>query len=159
MLKQDAVSITRARAGVAALLALNGALAATVYVAQPVRTLSTAPVVVDVPASYDRVSMLAYPKAAIAEKLAGVVTLRVHIGSDGVVRELSPDPTGKAPPVLLRDAVKTWRFTPARHDGVAVDSRVAVPVVFTLDADAPADGGSAPATLDAIGVGPSADKT
>jgi protein TonB len=72
-----------------------------------------------------------YSDAARRDKLNGSVELGVDIGEDGsvravcVARSLRADLDGQAV-----GAVKTWRFEPARRDGVAIPWYAIVDVVF-----------------------------
>lgn len=136
MLKQDAVSPVRARIGATAFLGLIGALAATVYAAQPLRPLAAAATNGDTPPGIVDQPAPDYPAAAIAAQEQGVVMLKVHVGSDGRVLAAEPDDTTPRAAAHLTDATlvaaKDWRFKPALHDGVPTDSWVLVPTEFRL---------------------------
>jgi periplasmic protein TonB len=63
-----------------------------------------------------------YPKVAQAIRLSGSVELHFIIGSDGYVRDVT---LFKGNPVLADaavEAIKTWRYQPARRDGVPVET-------------------------------------
>jgi protein TonB len=76
-----------------------------------------------------------YPRAAITRRLAGTVTLRIHVDAGGLPTEvLVEQSSGHA---LLDDtAVKTvlkrWRFVPATRDGQPVEGWAMVPISFVL---------------------------
>lgn len=76
-----------------------------------------------------------YPFMARRMGAQGVVLLRVHVRADGSVAEVQ---IGQSSGFLLLDnsALQTvrdsWRFIPARLDGVPVESWVEVPIRFVL---------------------------
>ncbi|MEW6297266.1 MAG: energy transducer TonB [Thermodesulfobacteriota bacterium] len=76
-----------------------------------------------------------YPFMARRMGAQGVVLLRVHVRADGSVAEVE---IGQSSGFLLLDksAVQTvresWRFIPARLDGVPIESWVEVPIRFVL---------------------------
>jgi len=76
-----------------------------------------------------------YPARARARDLEGHVLLSVLIGEDGSVQDvqvLDADP----PHVFedaAREAVRAWRFQPARYQGRAVAIRVQQTIRFTLE--------------------------
>lgn len=75
-----------------------------------------------------------YPTVARARGYEGTVTLRVLVGPDGRAQEVQIQKSSGWS-VLDRasvEAVKGWRFTPAREDGRAVPSWLVIPVVFSL---------------------------
>jgi TonB family protein len=64
----------------------------------------------------------AYPKSAQAVGLSGLVELNFIIGVDGAVHNVT---VVKGNPLLARaaiEALQSWRYQPARRDGVAVES-------------------------------------
>jgi len=76
----------------------------------------------------------AYPSEARSQRQEGVVLLSVQVGPDGRVQGITLKRSSGFP--LLDQAaisgVKIWTFEPARIAGVAVASRVDVPVRFAL---------------------------
>jgi len=78
-----------------------------------------------------------YPPAAITAKLEGVVKLRVKISVDGVVTEARVDETSghESLDASALQAVREWRFTPARVRGVPLATEVRVPIRFQLQRD------------------------
>jgi protein TonB len=76
----------------------------------------------------------AYPRSARRNGEQGTVTLRVHVGTDGVptVVELERSSGSSALDAAARESVKSWRFVPARRGDEKVAAWVIVPVVFRL---------------------------
>lgn len=76
-----------------------------------------------------------YPPAARQRGIEGQVTIRLHIGTDGLVSDI------EVVHVLghesFRDsvlrAVRRWRFTPALENGVPVTARGERTIIFDLD--------------------------
>lgn len=76
-----------------------------------------------------------YPPASERREEEGVVTVRVHVGTDG--RVLSAELKASSGHRRLDEAAvgharRAWRFVPARRDGVAIESWREVPVRFEL---------------------------
>nr|WP_283773074.1 energy transducer TonB [Craterilacuibacter sp. RT1T] len=73
-----------------------------------------------------------YPERARARGEEGRVVLRVEVGADGRVRDISILHSSGFPRLdrAARDAVERWRFTPARRGNRAVADRVDVPIRF-----------------------------
>lgn len=76
----------------------------------------------------------AYPRSARRNGDQGTVTLRVHVGTDGVPTavELERSSGSSALDAAARESVKSWRFAPARRGVEPVAAWVIVPVVFRL---------------------------
>jgi protein TonB len=75
-----------------------------------------------------------YPMSARQRRLEGTVRLRVFVNAAGTVDEVQLHQTSGSP-LLDRsalEAVKQWRFIPAREGDRAVPAWVIVPIVFTL---------------------------
>ena len=76
-----------------------------------------------------------YPSSARRDGLEGRVLVQVHILQSGLVQE--PRVVKSSGSAVLDEAAlkasQHWRCTPARQNGAAMDSRVAVPVVFRLN--------------------------
>src|SRR5262249_9418204 len=75
-----------------------------------------------------------YPSSARRLGIQGMTTLRVFVAADGRVREVVVQEPG-VPPVLecaAADAVKRWRFEPARRGTEPVGVWVLLPVQFRL---------------------------
>jgi protein TonB len=76
-----------------------------------------------------------YPPASERREEEGVVTVRVHVGTDG--RVLSAELKASSGHRRLDEAAverarRAWRFVPATRDGVAIESWREVPVRFEL---------------------------
>lgn len=73
-----------------------------------------------------------YPERARARGEEGRVVLRVEVGADGRVRDISILHSSGFPRLdrAARDAVERWRFTPARRGNRAVADLVDVPIRF-----------------------------
>jgi protein TonB len=77
----------------------------------------------------------AYPLAARRRGQAGTVIVRAEIGSDGGCRQAALK-QGSGHPLLDRaavDAVRKWRFVPAKRGDTAVAAWVEVPITFKLE--------------------------
>jgi protein TonB len=76
----------------------------------------------------------AYPPAARRAREQGRVLLRVLVSADG--RAITVEVAQGSGSALLDeaavDAVRRWRFVPARRGDVAVQAHVQVPIVFSL---------------------------
>ncbi len=77
----------------------------------------------------------AYPVAARRNGDEGTVLLRVLVGRDGAPLKVELDRTSqsRALDAAALDAVRNWRFMPARRGAVAIEDWVRVPVVFRLE--------------------------
>lgn len=153
MLKQPLPGRLRRSGGLAAALALALAcgIAAAGGSATPARPGDTH-------ASYRSMKPPAYPAEAVAAKISGRVVLRVLVAADGTPAEVEIEnatPEGVFEQASI-DAVKSWRFNPARRDGEAIASWVTLPIDFEIDADPAAPGPAATpdGTLDALYVRP-----
>jgi protein TonB len=76
-----------------------------------------------------------YPDAARKSGDQGTVTLRVQVTRDGVASRVAVEKSSGSPHLdtAALEAVKAWRFTPARRGGDAVESWMLVPVVFSRE--------------------------
>jgi len=77
-----------------------------------------------------------YPRIARRLGAQGVVTLRVLVlkdGSVGQVAVLRSSGFRMLDNSALRTVRSAWRFLPALHDGLAVDSWVEIPIKFVLE--------------------------
>ena len=86
-------------------------------------------------ADYARNPPPVYPTAARRREQQGTVTVRVLIGADGSVEraEVAESSGFDSLDDAALDTVRSrWRFVPARHDGLAVESWVLVPIRFAL---------------------------
>jgi TonB family protein len=78
-----------------------------------------------------------YPKEAKKQKRQGQVVLRVRIGVDGTVKDLSVV-SGEADfAAAATQAVKKWRFQPYFVDGKPTEAEQSVTISFVLPNDAP----------------------
>jgi periplasmic protein TonB len=76
-----------------------------------------------------------YPVAARRREQQGTVTVKVLVGADGSVEsaEIADSSGFDALDNAALDTVRSrWRFVPARHGGLAVESWVLVPIRFAL---------------------------
>jgi periplasmic protein TonB len=76
-----------------------------------------------------------YPLAARRNGEQGTVTLRVLVDREGLPASVAIEKTSGYAPLdnAAREAVRAWRFAPARRGNQAVEAWVLVPVVFRLD--------------------------
>jgi protein TonB len=75
-----------------------------------------------------------YPPAALARRLTGVVKVRAKVGADGRVASVALYRSSgvRSLDEAALEAVRRWRFDPAKRDGRAVAYEVVVPLRFTL---------------------------
>lgn len=76
-----------------------------------------------------------YPPIAKAARISGTVVLEALISKTGVVSDLR---VVSGPPLLRQasiDAVRTWRFRPYMVNGVPMEEKTTVNVVFTIGED------------------------
>ena len=75
-----------------------------------------------------------YPEALRREKISGVVTVKCHIDENGNVTatevEKSSNAAFEEPAV---NAVRKWKFKPARQDGNPVAIKVSIPIRFVSE--------------------------
>jgi protein TonB len=86
-------------------------------------------------ADYARNPLPAYPAVARRREQQGTVTVRVLVGVDGFVERAEiADSSGfdTLDNAALETVRSRWRFVPARHDGLAIESWVLVPIRFAL---------------------------
>jgi protein TonB len=76
----------------------------------------------------------AYPASARRLGIQGTTTLRLHVAADGRVGEIVVEQSAGHPDLdqAAADAVKRWRFEPARRGQEAVAMWVLLPVEFHL---------------------------
>lgn len=76
-----------------------------------------------------------YPDAARRSGEQGTVMLRVQVGRDGAPSRVLVENSSGSPHLdaAALQAVRAWRFTPARRGADAVESWMLVPIVFRLD--------------------------
>jgi protein TonB len=86
-------------------------------------------------AAYLRNPAPLYPEAARRSGEQGMVTLRVRVARDGAASSVAVERSSGSPHLdaAAQEAVKAWRFTPARRGADAVESWMLVPIVFRLD--------------------------
>lgn len=86
-------------------------------------------------ASYLRNPAPRYPQAARRAGEQGTVTLRVLVARDGSPARVDVEKTSGSANLdnTALEAVKAWRFTPARQRTEPVESWMLVPVVFRLE--------------------------
>ena len=73
-----------------------------------------------------------YPQIAVAVKVQGMVILEATIDETGVVRDVKVLRSIALLDQAAIDAVKRWRYTPTKLNGVAVPILLTVTVTFTL---------------------------
>jgi len=86
-------------------------------------------------ADYARNPPPVYPAGARRRAQQGTVTVRVLVGADGSVERAEvADSSGfdALDDAALETVRSRWRFVPARHGGLAVESWVLVPIRFAL---------------------------
>ena len=79
-----------------------------------------------------------YPEAARRAEREGVVELECTVGVDGRatdIKVIKEEPKGFSFGEAAIEALKKWRFTPAKKGGESVPQRVKLPIRFTLDDD------------------------
>jgi protein TonB len=86
-------------------------------------------------AAYLRNPAPRYPVAARRAGEQGTVTLRVRVAVDGSASRVAVEKSSGSPHLdaAALEAVKAWRFTPARRGADAVESWMLVPIVFRLE--------------------------
>lgn len=86
-------------------------------------------------AAYLRNPAPRYPLAARRAGEEGTVTLKVLVASDGLPQRVEVEKTSGSSRLdaAALDAVKRWRFVPARRGATPIESWVLVPVVFRLE--------------------------
>jgi protein TonB len=73
-----------------------------------------------------------YPAKLEAEGISGMVVVNIVVDADGEVEDVVVrKSTHSAFEKPAMDAVRKWRFKPARKDGDAIRSKVALPLKFT----------------------------
>jgi protein TonB len=77
----------------------------------------------------------AYPMAARRRGDQGTVAVKVLVSADGFPANVSLEKTSGYPALdeAALNAVRTWRFVPAREGGQAVEALYIVPVVYKLN--------------------------
>jgi len=86
-----------------------------------------------------------YPKDAADARVAGLVVLLLDVDAEGRVTGVEVEnasPAGVFEAAAMEAALQ-WRFNPQADDGIALPSRVRVPISFELDQPAAEEGGQA----------------
>jgi protein TonB len=98
----------------------------------PATAVATAP---SVSAAYLSTPAPRYPDAARSTGDQGTVTLRVRVARDGTASGVSVEKSSGSPHLdaAALEAVRAWRFVPARRGGDAVESWMLVPILFRLE--------------------------
>ena len=75
-----------------------------------------------------------YPATARRLGVQGTTTLRLYVGTDGRVGDIVVEQSAGHPDLdqTASDAVRRWRFEPARRESEAVGMWVLLPVEFRL---------------------------
>jgi protein TonB len=96
---------------------------------------SVVPTLPSFSAAYLRNPAPRYPVAARRAGDQGTVTMRVLVTRDGLPARVDVEKSSGSPHLdaAALEAVKTWRFVPARQGPDAVESWVLVPIVFRLE--------------------------
>ena len=86
-------------------------------------------------AAYLRNPAPRYPASARRAGTQGTVTLRVRVTREGLAARVDVEKSSGSPHLdaAALEAVKAWRFVPARQGAEPVESRVLVPIVFRLE--------------------------
>lgn len=75
-----------------------------------------------------------YPPELRSQGVVGLVVVKITIDENGNVADPEVEKSshnGFEKPAL--DAVKKWKFKPAREDGVPVAKKASIPIKFVLD--------------------------
>ena len=113
--------------------------------AVPVRITDAPPAIDSKPAvpdsepsaiTYGKQTRVPYPRESLANREQGTVTLRVLVGVDGLPQTIEVQKSSGYLRLdrAARDAVRSWNFHPAMHNGVASSAWALVPVTFNLQA-------------------------
>jgi len=107
-------------------------------VAAPEQQTQVASVAVTAPsfnAAYLRNPSPRYPASARRAGTQGTVTLRVQVTREGLVARVDVEKSSGSPHLdaAALEAVKAWRFVPARQGAEPLESWVLVPIVFRLE--------------------------
>jgi len=107
-------------------------------VATPEQKTRIASVAVSPPsfnAAYLRNPVPRYPASARRAGTQGTVTLRVQVTLEGLAARVEIEKSSGSPHLdaAALEAVKAWRFVPARQGTEPVESWVLVPIVFRLE--------------------------
>ncbi|HEX9672010.1 MAG TPA: energy transducer TonB [Burkholderiales bacterium] len=86
-------------------------------------------------AAYLRNPAPRYPLASRRAGEQGTVTLRVRVTPEGLATRVAVERSSGSPHLdaAALEAVKAWRFTPARRGADAIESWMLVPIVFRLE--------------------------
>jgi protein TonB len=86
-------------------------------------------------AGYLRNPAPSYPEAARRSGAQGMVTLRVRVARDGAASSVTVEKSSGSPHLdaAAVEAVRAWRFAPARRGADAIESWMLVPIVFRLE--------------------------
>jgi len=86
-------------------------------------------------AAYLRSPAPGYPLASRRAGEQGMVTLRVRVSPEGLATRVTVERSSGSQHLdaAALEAVKAWRFTPARRGAEAVESWMLVPIVFRLE--------------------------
>jgi len=107
-------------------------------VAAPEQKTQIASVAVTPPvfnASYLRNPAPRYPASARRAGTQGTVTLRVQVTREGLAARVDVEKSSGSPHLdaAALEAVKAWRFVPARQGAEPLESWVLMPIVFRLE--------------------------
>jgi periplasmic protein TonB len=104
-------------------------------IAPPTQLATVAPTPPGFSASYLRNPAPRYPLAARRAGEQGTVTLKVRVTREGLPERVEIEKTSGSPRLdsAALDAVRSWRFVPARRGATPIESWVLVPVVFRLE--------------------------
>ncbi len=94
-----------------------------------------APVSVEAAPRYGFCPRPTYPKRALERGWSGTVSFNVLVGADGKVLDLTLHASSgyRVLDRAAQKAIRSWTFTPARINGVAVEGHVLVPFEFVLN--------------------------
>jgi protein TonB len=84
--------------------------------------------------AYGARTSVPYPHESLKAREQGTVMLLVLVGVDGAVEDIRVEKSSGFARLdrAARDAVKQWKFNPARHGGVTERAWAKVPISFTL---------------------------
>ncbi|MDT8443426.1 MAG: energy transducer TonB [Desulfuromonadales bacterium] len=97
--------------------------------------VSSSPAFIEAVPEYRSNPLPEYPRLARQRHWQGVVWLMVNVSADGLVENLQIEQScgHQVLDRAARRSVNSWRFSPAKRDGLPVSSQVRIPVRFVLE--------------------------
>lgn len=81
----------------------------------------------------DRRSLPRYPRKAIKRGIEGTVRLQVVVNGNGTVVSFSRVEGDETLEAAAAEAIRKWRFLPAKENGIAVEENVPIEIEFHAD--------------------------